>query len=458
MRQLSALVVLVLAACDAGSLDMLQRPIVNGQSYSGRPWVGKINDPQGGFCTGTLVGKKTVLTAGHCVESGTSYTFQIQGGTYAVSKALRHPQYNENVMNNGGYNANDLALMFLSQAPNVAPAAISTAAPTVGLPLTIVGYGVTSENGQDDGRRIGQNAVGWVSATELGWNGSSTTSTTCYGDSGGPAFATINGQEVQISICSRGTDVCGVDDVQTRVDTYVSWIVATANGDVTQGGSTTTTDKQAPKVTITSPADGASVTSSVVVEATISDDVGVVKAELAVDGTVAATLTTAPWRFQISLASGSHVLVVGGRDAAGNRGTARVTVTNSGSTGSAADGGTSPQQQSGSGEFGETCLVNDDCASQLCAESGGVKYCTETCSGTCPSGASCVSAGTMKVCTPPSTASTSGLSSGGTKGGCSAAPVAPAGSLPLPLLLLVGLGALRARRAASSRSRAPAAG
>jgi uncharacterized protein (TIGR03382 family) len=459
MKQLFALLVLVLTACDADSVEMLQQPIVNGQPYSsGRPWVGKINDSGGGFCTGTLIGKKTVLTAGHCVESGMTYTFDVGGGTYQVSSALRHPQYNSNVIDGGGSNANDIALMFLSQAPNVATATISGSVPTVGLPITIVGYGVSSETGQDDGRRIGQAAVGWVGATELGWNGSSTISTTCYGDSGGPAFATIGGKEVQISICSRGTDVCGVDDVQTRVDSFSSWIVTSAKGDVILGGSSTpTTDTQAPKVTITSPTDGASVSGTITVEATISDDVGAVKAELAVDGAVSASLTAAPWKFQISIGSGSHVLVVGARDAAGNRGTARVTVNNSGSTGSATDAGTS-QQQGGAGGFGDSCLVNDDCLSQLCAESGGVKYCTETCSTTCSSGATCVSAGTMKVCTPPSTGSTSGLASGGgTKGGCSAAPSAP-GSLLFPLLLLVGLAALRARRAASSRSRAPAAG
>jgi hypothetical protein len=404
--------------------------------------VGLLKDSQGGFCTATLVGKKTLVTASHCIEAGQSYTFQAGGATYSVTRAVRHPQYKESAVNNAAYNANDIAVVILAQAPAVAPSLLATTAPTVGLPVTLVGFGTSGETAQDDAKRIGKTAIGWVSSTEVGWKGSSTTSTTCYGDSGGPSFATMNGQEVQVSVCSRGTGICGVDDIQTRVDPYLSWIEQEAQGDVSKGGVTSpSVDQQAPRVAITAPADGALVEGAVAVKAVISDDVGVVKAQLVVDGTPAAPLLAPPWEFQAALAPGKHSLVVEAWDAAGNHGEAGVTVSERGAQ---------------SGSFGDACSVGGDCASGLCAgvPGGSGRYCTELCApqvASCPSGAGCLSAGgSVHVC---------GLAAEGTPGGaspyvgiemvgtCAVGPLGAASSRPgLPLVALLALVVLAGRR------------
>jgi uncharacterized protein (TIGR03382 family) len=48
---------------------------------------------------------------------------------------------------------------------------------------------------------------------------------TCYGDSGGPNFMTINNVEVIIGVTSFGTAACGSGlDGSVRVDTYATWI------------------------------------------------------------------------------------------------------------------------------------------------------------------------------------------------------------------------------------------
>ena len=82
------------------------------------------------------------------------------------------------------------------------------------------------------------------------------------------------------------------------------------------GGDTTP-----PTTAITAPAAGSTVSGSVNVTASASDNVGVVRVELQVDGTVVATDTSAPYAFSwnsASVANGGHALSSRAYDAAGN--------------------------------------------------------------------------------------------------------------------------------------------
>ena len=92
-----------------------------------------------------------------------------------------------------------------------------------------------------------------------------------------------------------------------------------------------TVDAVAPTTTITSPANGASVTGKVTVTASASDDVRVVRVELYVDGQLIATDTSAPFSFAWNtkpLTKTQHTLQVKAYDAAGNVGTSGlITVT-----------------------------------------------------------------------------------------------------------------------------------
>jgi hypothetical protein len=85
----------------------------------------------------------------------------------------------------------------------------------------------------------------------------------------------------------------------------------------------TVSDTTPPTATITSPSDGATVSGTVTVTASASDDVGVVRAELFVDGLKALEDTSAPFGFSwssTSVSNGSHTLEVRATDAAGNVG------------------------------------------------------------------------------------------------------------------------------------------
>jgi Bacterial Ig domain len=90
-----------------------------------------------------------------------------------------------------------------------------------------------------------------------------------------------------------------------------------------------TGDTQAPSVTITAPAAGSTVTGMVTVQTAASDDTGVAKAELYVDGVLQSTTTAAPFSFtwdSSQVPDGTHTLLVKVYDAAFNLGQASVTV------------------------------------------------------------------------------------------------------------------------------------
>jgi subtilisin family serine protease len=100
------------------------------------------------------------------------------------------------------------------------------------------------------------------------------------------------------------------------------------------GGDTTP-----PTTSITSPASGATVSGTTTVSANASDNVGVSRVELYVDGSLAGTDTTSPYSFSwntTSVANGSHTLQTRAFDAAGNSGSSAnvsVTVSNGGGGG-----------------------------------------------------------------------------------------------------------------------------
>ena len=98
------------------------------------------------------------------------------------------------------------------------------------------------------------------------------------------------------------------------------------------GGTTTTTsaDTSDPVVAFTAPAEGATVSGNVSISVDASDNVGVAKVELRVDGTLAAADTSAPFAFVWNTtagSSGSKTLSARAYDAAGNTADATLAVT-----------------------------------------------------------------------------------------------------------------------------------
>lgn len=88
-------------------------------------------------------------------------------------------------------------------------------------------------------------------------------------------------------------------------------------------------DTTKPQVTIVSPANNATVAGTIDVTAEITDNIGVVKGELYLDGMLKNTDTVAPYHFMLdtkAVPNGSHQLSVVGYDPAGNTGNASIAV------------------------------------------------------------------------------------------------------------------------------------
>jgi hypothetical protein len=105
----------------------------------------------------------------------------------------------------------------------------------------------------------------------------------------------------------------------------------------------TQSDTTAPSVSIAAPLNGGTVSGSVAVSVNASDNVGVAKVELAVNGALLAADTASPYSFSwdsTKAVNGSTSLVATAYDAAGNKATSSVlSVTVSNGSGSGGSGG-----------------------------------------------------------------------------------------------------------------------
>jgi secreted trypsin-like serine protease len=185
--------------------------------------VGKVTGGRG-FCTGTLVAPRAVLTAAHCLDPESTQHFELEGVMYTAELVIPHPGF---APDSGGLSYDDIGLVILKEAPNVAPSTISDRAVTVGLPVTLVGFGrPATTTGTLGTKRTANNVVDQVESKIFRFSGTGNgKGNTCFGDSGGPAFAMLGGREVVAGVTSTSDAECGVFTWDTRVDVYRSWLL-----------------------------------------------------------------------------------------------------------------------------------------------------------------------------------------------------------------------------------------
>ena len=242
-------------------------PFIAAIAVNQGPPIGRIY-----FCGGTIVARRWVLTAAHClvdadgrrrpvelleVTAGVARLSRAEARNYiAVVESVVHPDYDPLTQ------ANDIALLRLGRAwtgPVVDLASASDEDP-VGK-VTIAGFGATAE-GQArsatetrSGERLGLLSDDLMAAelvvstradcasryktlpTELGYGelaigeanicaASPDVRDACQGDSGGPLLVDEDYRLVQVGIVSfgYGCAVPGFDGVYTRVSAFADWI------------------------------------------------------------------------------------------------------------------------------------------------------------------------------------------------------------------------------------------
>lgn len=227
--------------------------IIGGQDVSRsdelmRSTVGLVMMSRGSqsICTGSIVADNIVLTAAHCMVGvdGAVVTYGADIETaivdkkyYPVLEVYIHPSYDPEA----DKNSNDIALVkFDGNLPGDNSKVTllgNTSLLKNGMLATLTGYGASIEA---DGKFSGSSILRKVqvpladsqfSQTEIQFS-SAGGSGACHGDSGGPAYATIDGELVVIGVTSRTTDLkggCQKDSIYTNVAPFKAWIEATAS-------------------------------------------------------------------------------------------------------------------------------------------------------------------------------------------------------------------------------------
>lgn len=207
------------------------------------------------FCSGTLISKNIVLTAGHCGEflegrEGSVLFGLSEQSSVAVKieKVIIHSGYNNDstYMYKGepiGQNWNDLALIkMVADAPaGYMPAEMLTDDSLLidQAVVTLAGYGLTSGGFSGTGAGVLRKTDVKIEAskfsdqefaTDEAANGS------CNGDSGGPVYLTTGSKVYVIGATSRGDRYCKSYGVYTAVSRFQPWIAETM---ATLSGSST---------------------------------------------------------------------------------------------------------------------------------------------------------------------------------------------------------------------------
>lgn len=217
--------------------------IAGGEPFDGIDAIGAILYPRYGAmvpgCTASVIGKRTLLTAAHCVYGfkyekmvfATGWSSWSPTAQYRVVGGAYHEKYDPS---EDHYGTNDVAVLYLEDdlPPSVGRLELPAGKGWVKSllearrPLSFVGYGFTID-GQGNKVDLGYKARVIMPPRE--WDDTNfkyggKDGNTCNGDSGGPAVDMSSTPYRIVGITSWGDGPCVSFGVDMRVDAYLDWI------------------------------------------------------------------------------------------------------------------------------------------------------------------------------------------------------------------------------------------
>jgi len=218
--------------------------IVNGVITADFPSVGLLmNEAETAFCTGTLIGCSTFITAAHCVcppdtfdyvdclVEGVADPSQLKvffqhGGFRSVSKVAVNPDYRFSI-------GSDVALLTLSEpVSGIAPSPLDTTGRIgVGMRATITGFGTAGGMTRAGIKRTGtvmtQPCSFAPDSDNICWSfAPGQSANTCHGDSGGPLFIDADAGITLAGVTSGFAKPQNVEDCAVGVLSFESTVFA----------------------------------------------------------------------------------------------------------------------------------------------------------------------------------------------------------------------------------------
>jgi hypothetical protein len=221
--------------------NTVQQPIIGGQPDNGDPQVFEMfivgDNGAGAYCSATLIAKRTLLTAAHCVDPRTIganaitiYAHNFDDDTNVpVTKMTRvidqryHPNWNGV---SGGF---DIGLAQLEDETGVYPKPWNRASMSSmkNAPIRAIGYGATAGGNNPTGNGT-RREVDLTIDTVYGSTfvlGDGQAHGICHGDSGGPSMFTFSdGVERIVGVHSYTSNLACTTGGDTRVDYYADFV------------------------------------------------------------------------------------------------------------------------------------------------------------------------------------------------------------------------------------------